>query len=69
MNYPFLKNPAFSHLRTTYYESLTSLMLLENIPGRLEVLLKSVMEQVERLHGITNFSEQDRVSVMDVMCE
>lgn len=42
-------------------------MLLENIPGRLEVLLKSVMEQIERLHGITNFSEQDRVSVMDVL--
>ena len=67
MNYPFLKNPAFSHLRTTYYESLTSLMLLENIPGRLEVLLKSVMGQMERLHSIANFSEQDRVSVRVMM--
>ena len=39
-------------------------MLLENIPGRLEVLLKSVMQQIERLHSVTAFSEQDRVSIL-----
>lgn len=45
-------------------------MLLENIPGRLEVLLKSVMQQIERLHSVTAFSEQDRVSiVMNDMCD
>ena len=59
--FPFLKNPALSHFRTTYYESLTALTLLENIPGRLEQLLAPVVNRVDRLCALTAYNDADCV--------
>ena len=65
--FPFLSNPSLSHLRTLYYESLTALTLLENIPGRLALLLQPVMNRMNQLNSIGQFGEQECVCRMDII--
>lgn len=52
---------SFSHLRSIYYQSLTNLILLNSVPGRLEVLLSPVVERIAKLSATTTFSSEDCV--------
>lgn len=59
--FPFLLSASFSHLRSIYYQSLTNLILLNSVPGRLEVLLSPVVERIAKLSATTTFSSEDCV--------
>ena len=59
--FPFLSNPALSHYCTLYFEALTALTLLEDIPGRLEVLSRPVTERLQRLATVQQFTDADFV--------
>lgn len=47
--FKFLASPSLLTLRTTYYASLTKLVLMDNIPGRLEMFLTPFSTLLQRL--------------------
>ena len=47
--FKFLTSPSLLPLRTTYYTSLTKLVLMDNIPGRLEMFLTPFSTLLQRL--------------------
>ena len=64
--FPFLLNASFSHLRSTYYQSLTNLILLESVPGRFEVLIKPIVDRLNTLSSVATFSNEDCVMIVNV---
>lgn len=44
-----------------YYEALTNLILLENVPGRLEMLMKPVLDRISMLYNAQQFNESECV--------
>ncbi|KAM7455267.1 hypothetical protein BLSTO_03980 [Blastocystis sp. subtype 1] len=64
--FPFLLSASFSHLRSIYYQSLTNLILLNSVPGRLEVLLSPVVERIAKLSATTTFSSEDCMMIVNV---
>ena len=44
-----LPSPSLLNLRTTYYAALTKLVLMDNVPGRLEMFLAPFSALLQRL--------------------
>lgn len=44
-----------------YYQALTNLILLENVPGRLEMLMKPVLDRILLLYNAQQFNEPECV--------
>ena len=47
--FKFLASPSLLNLRTTYYAALTKLVLMDNVPGRLEMFLAPFSALLQRL--------------------